>query len=243
MITITGPVGAGGKNLRQDVITIQKALNKVSPSLNGKLLLEDGIYGKNTSAAITKFQVRYLNMIQPDGRIDPNGRTIKKLIILQNANPTILFPLSLRPAQSYRTGMRAFGSSRSSGKRKHAGCDLYAAKGTPIRAVQDGTVLQEYPFFMNTRALEIDHGNFIVRYCEVSNVAPGIRKGALVNRSQVIAYVGELSFPSGNRMSMLHIEFYKGSLKGPLTVRGCAPYQRRADLFDPTLLLDYAAMK
>ena len=42
MITITGPVGAGGKNLRQDVITIQKALNKVSPSLNGKLLLEEG---------------------------------------------------------------------------------------------------------------------------------------------------------------------------------------------------------
>jgi murein DD-endopeptidase MepM/ murein hydrolase activator NlpD len=243
MIKITGPVGKGGKNLPRDVIVIQRALNKVTPPLNGRLLLEDGIYGRNTAAAITLFQVRSLNMIQPDGRIDPNGKTIKKLIGLLNTNSIILFPLSIRPAQSYRTGMRAFGSSRSSGKRKHAGCDLYAALGTPIRAVQAGSVLQEYPFYMNTRALEVDHGNFIVRYCEISNVAPGIRKGAMVNRGQVIAYVGELCFPSGNRMSMLHIEFYRGNLKGPLTARGCAPYQRRADLIDPTLLLDNAAMK
>jgi hypothetical protein len=243
MIKIIGSVGAGGKNLRQDVIIIQKALNKVTPTLNGKPLLEDGLYGKFTAAAITVFQSKFLNMIKPDGRIDPNGRTIKKLTALQNTNSTIRFPLAFKPAQSYKSGMCAFGSNRASGKRKHAGCDLYAAKGTPIRAVQDGSVIQEYPFYMNTRALEIDHGNFIVRYCEISNVAPGIMKGALVTRGQVIAYVGELSFPSGNRMSMLHIEFYKGTLKGPLTARGRAPYQRRADLIDPTAFLDSATMK
>ena len=182
-------------------------------------------------------------MIKPDGRIDPNGRTIHNLAAYQNTNSPILFPLAFRPAQSYKPGMRAFGSSRASGNRKHAGCDLYAVKGTPIRAVQDGSVIQEYPFYMNTRALEVDHGNYIVRYCEISNVAPGIKKGAAVSRGQVIDYVGELSFPSGNRMSMLHIEFYKGTLKGPLTVRGRAPYQRRADLVDPTAVLGNAKMK
>lgn len=96
---------------------------------------------------------------------------------------------------------------------------------------------------MNTRALEIDHGNMIVRYCEISHVAARIKKGAKVQRGQIIAYVGELVFPSGNRMSMLHIEFYKGTLKGPLTIRGAMPYHRRADPIDPTKLLDSAAMR
>lgn len=134
--------------------------------------------------------------------------------------------------------MRAFGSNRSSGKRKHAGCDLYAAKGTPIRAIQNGLVLQDYPFYLGTRALEIDHGNLVVRYGEISHVAVGISKGAVVKRGQIITYVGELVFPSGKRMSMLHIEFYKGTIKGPLTQRGAAPYQRRADLIDSTRYLD-----
>jgi murein DD-endopeptidase MepM/ murein hydrolase activator NlpD len=243
MIKITQSVGAGGKNLRQDVITIQRALNKVKPSLNDILLFEDGIYGKNTAAAIAVFQKKYVKMINPDGRIDPNGRSIKKLISLQNSNSKLLFPLAFRPIQSYNTGMGAFGSSRSSGKRLHAGCDLYAPKNTPIRAILDGLVIQEYPFYLNTRALEIDHGNMIVRYCEISHVAPSIKKGAQVQRGQIIAYVGELVFPSGNRMSMLHIEFYKGTLKGPLTIRGAMPYQRRADLIDPTKLLDGATIR
>ncbi|MGD9216814.1 MAG: peptidoglycan-binding domain-containing protein, partial [Desulfobacteraceae bacterium] len=93
MIKITQSVGAGGKNLRQDVITIQRALNKVKPSLNDILLFEDGIYGKNTAAAIAVFQKKYVKMINPDGRIDPNGRSIKKLISLQNSNSKLLFPL------------------------------------------------------------------------------------------------------------------------------------------------------
>jgi murein DD-endopeptidase MepM/ murein hydrolase activator NlpD len=104
-------------------------------------------------------------------------------------------------------------------------------------------VIQQYPFYLKTHALEIDHGDFIVRYGEISNVASGIIKGAKVKRGQVIAYVGELVFPSGNKMSMLHIEFYKGTSKGPLTVRGATPYHRRVDLINPTSYLDTATIK
>jgi hypothetical protein len=67
-------------------------------------------------------------MLKPDGRIDLNGKSFKILSSLQAKLQAILFPLSFRPTQSYQSGMRAFGSNRSKGKRKHAGVDLYAPK-------------------------------------------------------------------------------------------------------------------
>ena len=109
--------------------------------------------------------------------------------------------------------------------------------------MKDGKVVQHYKFYLGTSALEIDHGDMLVRYGEISHVAPGIVTGGSVKRGQVIAYVGELVFKSGNKMSMLHLEAYKGALTGALTVRTSQPYQRRGDLFDPTKLLDSAAMQ
>lgn len=250
MITITQSVGVGGKNVRRDVLIIQQSLNKVTPALSVRKLLEDGLYGKNTATAIARFQKVHVNMLQPDGRVDPGGRTLRKLneVLSPKDEPAgngakLLFPLQSRPAQSYKTGMRAYGSNRSSGKRKHAGVDLYAPKGTAIRAVKDGTVVKDYPFYLGTRAIEIDHGDLLIRYGEISHVAPGIKAGSKVKRGQIIAYVGELVFKSGNKMSMLHIEFYKGTMTGPLTVRGNKPYQRRSDLINPTTYLDQAVMK
>lgn len=246
MLTITHSVGDKGKNLKPDVLNIQSALNKVKPELTSIPLTVDGIYGEKTGVAIVAFQKKHLMMINPDGRIDPHGRTIQKLMQLQGAlipSQRILFPLSAKPAESYKTGISAYGSNRSRGQRKHAGVDLYAPKGTPVRAMKDGIVLQHYKFYLGTNALEIDHGDMVVRYGEVSHVAAGVVIGASVKRGQTIAYVGELVFKSGNKMSMLHLEAYKGTLTGPLTVRGSKPYQRRGDLFDPTKLLDGAAMQ
>jgi len=246
MLIITHSVGEKGKNLKSDVVTIQTALNKVHPVIVPVPLKVDGVYGKKTGQAIFIFQKKYLMMVNPDSRIDPHGRTIQKLKQMQGAHipaPRILFPLSARPAESYKTGSRVFGSNRSRGQRKHAGVDLYAPKGTPIRAMKDGKVVQQYKFYLGTSALEIDHGDMLVRYGEISHVAPGIVSGANVKRGQVIAYVGELVFKSGNKMSMLHLEAYKGTSTGSLTVRSSKPYQRRSDLFDPTKLLDNAAMQ
>lgn len=243
MVIITHSVGNGGKNLPKDVLTIQKSLNKIKPALGTRLLAEDKSYGKNAAAAITAFQKNLVGMNKPDGRFDPGGNSIKKLNELLGFSNNILFPLKSKPSQSYKMGTRAFGSLRSSGKRKHAGVDLYAAKGTPIRAIKDGTVIQSYPFYLGTLALEIYHGNILVRYGEISHVATGVTAGASVKRGQIIAYVGELVFSSGNKMSMLHIEFYKGTASGSLTVRGSRPYQRRIDLIDPTKLLDASVMK
>ena len=55
----------------------------------------------------------------------------------------------------------------------------------------------------------------------------------------MIAYVGTLTFKSGNTISMLHLELYSGQGTGPLTVRDNV-YRRRGDLIDPTAILDAA---
>lgn len=151
----------------------------------------------------------------------------------------MLFPLRERPRVAYNTGGRRYGANRANGTRKHAGCDLIAPTGTAVRAVEDGTVLAFYFFYHDTYALEVDHGEFTVRYGEVSRTLPaGIRVGARVVRGQTLAYIGRLS--GGDHM--LHFEMYAGTATGPLTNRRNPPFQRRADLIDPTPHLDAARL-
>jgi murein DD-endopeptidase MepM/ murein hydrolase activator NlpD len=150
----------------------------------------------------------------------------------------MLFPLTFRPKDSYKEGMRRFNANRDHGRRKHAGCDLYAPIGTPVFAVADGTVIGAYPFYLGSWAIEVDHGSFVVRYGEVKpKVAKGIKAGASVTARQLLGEVGLLK---GLKMSMLHFEMYAGTEKGALTVKGNPPFQRRKDLIDPTPFLDAA---
>ena len=149
------------------------------------------------------------------------------------------FPLKIAPTKSYTDGMRAFGANRSNG-RKHAGCDLYAPVGTPIYAMDDGEVIRgPYSFYLGTFALEVKHPDFVARYGEISGAAPGVKTGAKVKKGQLLGYVGELVFKSGTRMSMLHLELYRGTATGSLST-SALPYKRRGDLIDPTAILDKA---
>ena len=155
--------------------------------------------------------------------------------------PELLFPLPTRPTQNYTDSPRSFGCARS-GERKHAGCDLYAPEGATVLAVKDGTViLGPYPFYKGTIALEVDHGDFIVRYTEMKDKAvDGVKKGATLKAGQIVGYVGKMD---GLENTMLHFEMYSGKAKGPLTDRDNPPYKRRQDLLDPTKYLDKMKLK
>jgi hypothetical protein len=86
-LKIAASVGVNGRNLRDDVLTIQKALNKVSPPDGGPLppLAEDGWIGQYTNTAITKFQKHHFGWA--DGRVDPGQKTITKLREYQGVAP------------------------------------------------------------------------------------------------------------------------------------------------------------
>lgn len=159
------------------------------------------------------------------------------------------FPLDFRPDLGFQKGSggRWFGSKRNDG-RKHAACDLIAKKGSKIYAVADGLVLDKHYFYMDTYALVVHHGFFIVRYGEIDKkLAEGTKVGFPVLEGQHIANVGLLS--SGS--SMLHFEMYLGTEIGHFTQKSNKEnykyvephnFQRRSDLLDPTPYLQEWAL-
>lgn len=257
-VVIGSSVGLNGVNRASDVGKVQSLLNQNRHRSGHPEISVDQIIGPQTIGAIRVFQQVVVRMSNPDSRVDPGGRTLAALNGgAQSGNPpatpppapspptpggaigvTFRFPLRSRPSLSYKTGGRYFGAPRSSG-RLHAGCDLIAPAGTEILAVADGVLGASYAFYSGTDALEVTHtGGFVVRYGEISGLASGLRRGSSVTRGQLIAYVGRLA--SGS--SMLHFELYRGTSSGGLTVRSNPPYQRRADLVDPTSHLDAATL-
>jgi len=251
MIQIQASVGRNGANHFRDVATVQTLLNDCRHLLGSVPDVDpDGRVGDDTIFAIEEFQRRVVRISTPDGRVDPGGRTLRALVEHRRETPGggagdaptgagEWFPMDLRPAESYREGMRRFGANRPKGRR-HAGCDLYAPVGTPVFAMDDGEVIRNlYHFYLGTYALEVRHPLYVARYGEIKqNVPRGIRQGAAVRKGQLLGYVGELQ---GLNMSMLHLEVFSGAASGGLTVQGRTPFMRRPDLVDPTPILDRAA--
>jgi|GEM_PF-953804 len=84
-IKITQAVGLCGANNVNDVKIVQSGLNKLLKFIPPtKSLIVDGRLGSRpesskTVAAIKLFQSKVLNMVRPDGKIDANGRTYRKM--------------------------------------------------------------------------------------------------------------------------------------------------------------------
>lgn len=80
-VNLTRSVGNGGGNIAGEVKLIQGLLNNWLRTSNATALVVDGKVGPKTSKAITDFQKSFGGVA--DGRVDPNGATIKKLVALQ----------------------------------------------------------------------------------------------------------------------------------------------------------------
>jgi murein DD-endopeptidase MepM/ murein hydrolase activator NlpD len=86
----------------------------------------------------------------------------------------------------------AFEERRGGGSRLHEAVDILAPRGTPVRAVEDGTVaklflskaggISVYQFDASER--------FTYYYAHLDRYAEGLREGQRVERGDVIGYVG-----------------------------------------------------
>jgi murein DD-endopeptidase MepM/ murein hydrolase activator NlpD len=160
------------------------------------------------------------------------------LILFQKVIKMRIFPLATK-VDSYKTNYSCrFGAPRDGG-RKHGGCDLAAAAGTPVYAVDDGVVIEAAGGFdkYGTCVISIEHGDFydddycIIRYGEVDTML--VQVGSKVTKGQMIAKVGKQ--PGGTQ---LHLEMYSGIGAGQFKQENSLPYKRRSDLIDPTPHLD-----
>ena len=133
---------------------------------------------------------------------------------------------------------RAFGASRSGGRRYHVGVDLFGRFGDPVHAIEDGEILRIYPFCCGdnktSAALFVRHANVSVNYGEVnpnSLRALGLRVGDRVSAGQQIGTVGRN--PGGS--SMIHFEIYTPDVRSNRRwMRGA---RRPAQLYNPTRAL------
>ncbi len=79
MPDIAQSVGVGGQNQKADVRIVQALLNNFAHTLGINALAVDGACGTGTVNAIKKFQSQIMGVADPNGRLDPGGRTITAL--------------------------------------------------------------------------------------------------------------------------------------------------------------------
>jgi murein DD-endopeptidase MepM/ murein hydrolase activator NlpD len=120
-----------------------------------------------------------------------------------------------------------FGAPRDGNSRRHAGIDLYpvTGAGTPIKALQDGTVIRIAQYYKRhngemTYALLIDHKEYVANYAEL--IKPTLMTGAVVMKEQIIGFL------SGTEQ--LHFGLYKPGTTKWLKWYGKIPQR----LLDPT---------
>ncbi len=101
-------------------------------------------------------------------------------------------------------------SSRYSGRRfhpvqkrwkAHRGTDFAAPKGTEIRSVGEGIVVEAKFGKYNGNYVKIRHNStYTTQYLHMSKIARGIKSGTKVNQGQVIGYVGSTGLARGSHL-------------------------------------------
>ncbi|MCB0497148.1 MAG: peptidoglycan DD-metalloendopeptidase family protein [Cyclobacteriaceae bacterium] len=108
-------------------------------------------------------------------------------------------------------------SSRYSGKRyhpvqkrykAHLGTDFAAPKGTSIRTVGDGVVVEARYSKYNGNYVKIKHNSmYSTQYLHMSKIASGMRPGVHVKQGQTIGFVGSTGLATGDHVCF---RFWKG---------------------------------
>jgi murein DD-endopeptidase MepM/ murein hydrolase activator NlpD len=128
----------------------------------------------------------------------------------------------------------------------HEGVDLYCPEGTPVTAVEDGTVVAVLPFtgakasssyWSDTDAVLVEGRTGVVVYGEISTT---LTVGQMIKAKNLIGCVKTvLIHDKGRPMAMLHLELHKHG------TRDAPEWPRRGErpntLLDPTWFLLNAA--
>jgi murein DD-endopeptidase MepM/ murein hydrolase activator NlpD len=128
----------------------------------------------------------------------------------------------LRAPLEFRRISSAFSKSRFHPvlkvNRAHNGVDYAASKGTPVRAVGDGTIRRAGWGGGYGNVVEIAHRQgYASRYAHLNGFAKGIRPGTRVRQGDLIGYVGSTGLSTAPH---LHYEFHaNGRPVDPNSVR------------------------
>ena len=122
---------------------------------------------------------------------DENGNSLRKALLR--------YPLEFTRISSRYSGNRYHPVQKR--WKAHRGTDFAAPRGTPIRSVGDGIVVEARFKKYNGNYVKIRHNStYTTQYLHMSKIASGIKAGMKVRQNQTIGYVGSTGLATGNHL-------------------------------------------
>lgn len=196
-------VNAGGSpqlvNKFADIYAWRLNLSHLQPGDKFKLIFEERVVNGTTigygdlKSAVFEHEGKEFYAIGFDqgngmGYYDENGQSLKRAFLKE--------PLEYSRISS-RFSKRRFHPVQKRYK-AHLGTDFAAPRGTPIRSVGDGKVLEARYTRGNGYYVKIRHNKtYTTQYLHMSKFAKGIRAGKHVKQGQTIGYVGSTGLATG----------------------------------------------
>ncbi len=112
-----------------------------------------------------------------------------------NANFTV--PVDGRISSIF--GLRRFFNNQA--RRPHSGLDIAAPEGTPIKAVESGTVIESGDFFFSGNMVYLDHGQGLISlYAHMNTI--NVKPGDKIDKGQILGTVGETGRVTGPHLHL-----------------------------------------
>ncbi|WP_017731099.1 peptidoglycan DD-metalloendopeptidase family protein [Nafulsella turpanensis] len=135
-----------------------------------------------------EFQAFYFDQGSGTDYFDEEGNSLRKAFLKAPLNFTRI---------SSRYSPRRFHPVQKRWK-AHLGTDYAAPKGTPIRTVGDGVIVEAGYNGGNGNYVKVRHnGTYTTQYLHMSKIAQGIKSGTRVTQGQTIGYVGSTGLATG----------------------------------------------
>ncbi|VAW54173.1 Phage lysin, 1,4-beta-N-acetylmuramidase or lysozyme  len=121
----------------------------------------------------------------------------KKNWISQVTQANFTVPIEGRISSIF--GLRRFFNEQS--RRPHSGLDIAAPQGTPIKAIESGTVIESGDFFFSGNMVYLDHGQGLISlYAHMHTI--NVKFGDKIKKGQIIGTVGETGRVTGPHLHL-----------------------------------------
>lgn len=149
--------------------------------------------------------IRWDNIEKDESETEPTEATEAAII-----NESYILPLSSEIARDFSARIPTYDVTMGDW-RTHQGIDFFAEEGTAVKAVGNGKVVRVIADKSYGFTVEIDHGNFIARYCGLSQ-EKALKVDDRVKQGDTVGYLASVPCEAAQE-SHLHFEAVKDGVK------------------------------